>query len=118
MVDGAVDRAILAVSIIAALLGITMLASGEVVALAALIVGIAGFAYLKTDREQARHWIRSQRNGEGDPKEETLALLRRRYARGEIEQDEFERKLDDLLETETIERAEKRQEKERIRGRE
>ncbi len=34
-----------------------------------------------------------------------LTLLRQRYARDEIDQAEFERRLDDLLETETIEQA-------------
>ena len=35
--------------------------------------------------------------------EEALATLRRRYARGEIDDDEFERRLDWLRETETLE---------------
>ncbi len=117
MVDDAVDHAILAVSIVAALLGVTMLASGEVAALAALAVGAAGFAYLKADLEQVRQLVSSGER-EVDQAEDALTVLRGRYARGEIDQDEFERRLDDLLETETVEQAETHRETERTRERE
>jgi uncharacterized membrane protein len=42
--------------------------------------------------------------GPGDP----LATLRGRYARGELTEEQFERKLEALLETETLEAAEDR----------
>lgn len=118
MVNGVVDFAILAVSIVAVLLGVTMLAAGEVVALAPLILGLLGFAYLKTDINQISDWGSSQSNSDTDPQEEALTILRERYARGEIDQDEFERRLDDLLETETVEQAEQHQKKTPIRERE
>lgn len=109
MVNGVVDLAILAVSMVAVLLGVTMLAAGEVTALAPLLIGFLGFAYLKTDFERITEWVNSQSDRDTDPQEEALTVLRRRYARGEIDQDEFERKVDDLLGTETVEQAEKYQ---------
>lgn len=118
MVDGPVDLAILAVSMVAVLLGITMLAGGEITALAPIVVGILGFAYLKTDLEQVREGMNSWRNSEAGETEEALAVLRSQYASGEIDRGEFERKLGDLLETETVELAEKHQQHERGNERE
>ena len=106
----AVDAAILAIAMTAVLLGITMLASGEVFALAPLILGLLGFAYLKTDDDPISQWIRSEDDTVTDPKEDALSVLRQRYARGEIDEDEFERRLNDLLETETVEQAEEHHE--------
>lgn len=103
MVNEAVDRAILAVSVVAVLFGVTLLAAGEVFALTAIIIGVLGFAYLKTDIDQ--------NSSDTDPQQDALTILRERYARGEIDQDEFERRLDDLLETETVEQAEQYHEK-------
>lgn len=40
--------------------------------------------------------------------DDALAALRERYARGELTDEQFERKLDRLLDTETIEAAEDR----------
>lgn len=109
-----VDAAILAVSMIAVLLAITMLAGGEVLALAPLIVGLLGFVYLKADTDQIYGWLSSKNNTETDPEEEALTVLRQRYARGEINQEEFERRLNDLLETETLEQAKEHHEKSMI----
>lgn len=118
MVNEAVDRAILAVSVVAVLFGVTLLAAGEVFALTAIIIGVLGFAYLKTDVDQISDWGSSQSSSETDPQEDALTILRERYARGEIDQDEFERRLDDLLETETVEQAEQHHEKTPIKERE
>ena len=106
----AVDAAILAIAMTAVLLGITMLAGGEVFALAPLILGLLGFAYLKADDDPISQWLRSTDNTVTDPKEDALSVLRQRYARGEIDQGEFERRLNDLLETETVDQAEERYE--------
>lgn len=54
----------------------------------------------------------SEPTGDGD---DPLATLRQRYARGELTEAQFERKLEALLETETLEAAEDRA---RRRGRE
>lgn len=45
---------------IAVLLAITMLARGEVLALAPLIVGLLGFVYLKADTDQIYGWLSSE----------------------------------------------------------
>jgi uncharacterized membrane protein len=100
-----VDHAILAFSMVAALLGVTMLASGELFALGPLLVGVLGFAYLKAERDPFRQWLRSHDGAATDSQEDALAALRRRYAQGDLDQAEFERRLDDLLETETVEQA-------------
>ena len=106
----AVDAAILAIAMTAVLLGITMLAGGEVFALAPLILGLLGFAYLKADDDPISQWLRSKDDTVTDPKEDALSVLRQRYTRGEIDQGEFERRLNDLLETETVDQAEERYE--------
>ena len=113
----AVDAAILAIAMTAVLLGITMLAGGEVFALAPLILGLLGFAYLKADDDPISQWIRSEDDTVTDPKEDALSVLRQRYARGEIDEDEFERRLSDLLETETVEQAEEHHEESLIEER-
>ena len=113
----AVDAAILAIAMTAVLLGITMLTSGEVFALAPLILGLLGFAYLKADDDPISQWIRSEDDTVTDPKEDALSVLRQRYARGEIDEDEFERRLSDLLETETVEQAEEHHEESLIEER-
>ena len=115
MVTGPVDHAILATSVIAVLLGIAMIGSGGISALLPLIIGILGFAYLKADFDSLRDWIHAQDAAETDQKEAALNVLRERYASGEIDQTEFEKKLDDLLETETVEQAEQYHETERER---
>lgn len=100
-----VNRAILAISIVAALLGVTMLASGELFALGALLIGLLGFAYLKADSTALNQGERSRDDSSVDSREDALTVLRQRYARGDIDESEFERRLDDLLATETVEQA-------------
>jgi hypothetical protein len=52
---------------------------------------------------------------DGQSRTEALETLRDRYARGELTHEEFERKLEALMETETPESAAKRVERERER---
>lgn len=88
--------------------------------LAALLVGYVAVvpitAMLFGDEEEAEeamagswdHWRgRPKREDDGD-EETALETLRRRYAEGELSEEQFERKLDQLLETETIEDVEDR----------
>lgn len=118
MVDDVVDLAILGISIIATLLGVTGLVAGEVFAFAALLIGILGLVYLKTGFELISEQTGSQSSSDAAAEEDPLTILRERYARGEITQEEFERRLDDLLETETLEQAAQHHEKTRMRERE
>jgi uncharacterized membrane protein len=89
--------------------------------LAALIVGYAAVvpitAMLFGDEEEAEeamdgswdYWRGRPKREEDDEEEETaLEALRRRYAEGELSEEQFERKLETLLETETIEDVEDR----------
>jgi uncharacterized membrane protein len=83
--------------------------------LVALIVGYAAFvpitAVLFGDEEDRAEWLDggNHHGTESDEDEETpLEALRRRYAEGELTEEQFERKLETLLETETIEDVEDR----------
>jgi uncharacterized membrane protein len=105
MGSATVDHAILAFSMVAALLGVTMLAAGELFALGPLLVGMLGFAYLKAEDVSFGRSSRSNDEAATGSQEDALAVLRDRYAHGDIDRAEFERRLDDLLETETVERA-------------
>ena len=105
MDDEDIDGAIMAVAMVAALLGVAMLAGGELLALGPLVVGILGFVYLKADVDRIDRWLGSQENDTTNPQEEALTVLRRRYASGEIDRTEFERRLNDLLETGSLEEA-------------
>ena len=108
-----VEGGILAVALVASLLGVSLLATGEILALGPLIVGILGFLYLTGDSDQINQWLASRTSEWVDSqdgtaintKEDAMTILRQRYARGEIDQAEFERRLNDLLETETVEQA-------------
>lgn len=76
-------------------------------------------AILSGDRDAIDEWWngddrdRSERTErESTEREDPLETLRDRYARGELTDAEFERKLDRLLETESIEAAAERHERE------
>lgn len=101
----AADIGIVAVSIVATLLGLGMLASGQILAFGPLLLGVLGFVYLKTDSDPIDQWLNARDGASTDTEVDALTVLRRRYARGELDQAEFERRLDDLLETETVEQA-------------
>lgn len=96
-----VDGGILAVSLVSTFLGIGVVASGNPLGVLVLLIGAAGFVHLKgglaelaTSTEQESH--------QADASDDPLTIIRNRYARGEIDQAEFERLLDDLVETETL----------------
>ena len=89
--------------------------------LAALLVGYIAIvpitAMLFGDEEEQEEWLDEDGDdSESNETEETpLETLRRRYAEGELSEAQFERKLDQLLETETIEDVEDRARRERDR---
>lgn len=82
--------------------------------LAAMLVGYIAVvpitAMLFGDDEDREEWLDRDADEESTDRsadEETpLETLRRRYAEGELSEAQFERKLDQLLETETVEAAE------------
>lgn len=55
---------------------------------------------------------------DGEEEDDALETLKRRYARGEIDDEEFERRLERLVENESIDEVEARFERERERERE
>jgi uncharacterized membrane protein len=84
-------------------------------------------AILFGDEEEIRGWrdgeVETVENEETDEEGDPLEELRARYARGELTDEQFERKLDRLLETETLEDIEDRKrrespERERRQGKE
>ena len=88
-------------------------------------VGFAGVvplvAVLSKDDDESGEPSETPHDG-GETTEESrteaLETLRERYARGELTHEEFERKLEALMETESPEHAERRVERERERERE
>ena len=84
------------------------------------IVVIPLVALLFGDEEEvAEHWgddADTETASDQQSEEDALQTLRDRYARGELTDEQFERKLERLLETETIEDIEDR--KHRARNRE
>ena len=87
---------------------------------AVFVVGFAGVvplvAVLSEDDEESGDPSETPHDGAGTTgksRTEALETLRERYARGELTHEEFERKLEALMETESPERAERRVERER-----
>ena len=88
-------------------------------------VGFAGVvplvAVLSKDDDESENPFETSRDADETTEEsrtEALETLRERYARGELTHEEFERKLEALMETESPEQAERRVERERERERE
>ena len=84
------------------------------------VVGFAGVvplvAVLSKDDEETEKASEASRDADETTEEsrtEALETLRERYARGELTHEEFERKLEALMETESPEQAERRVERER-----
>ena len=87
---------------------------------AVFVVGFAGVVplvgVLSKDDEESGEPSETSRDMDETTEEsrtEALETLRERYARGELTHDEFERKLEALMETESPEQAERRVERER-----
>lgn len=112
-----VDDTILVCSMLATIFGILLLAGGQMVSVGLLFIGGIGFAYLKTDGELLGRWMGSSDDDAQETEQDPLTILRQRYARGEIDHAEFERRLNDLLETETVEQAETHHERTPMRER-
>lgn len=108
-----IDRMILLISTLAFFLGVVMLTTGQAVALAPLFIGVLGFVSLKIDEGKAANVIGSPTDSSVDEDQEALDALRSRYAHGELTKEQFEQKLEHLLETDTLENATEWQENDR-----
>ena len=89
------------------------------------VVGFAGVVPLVAvlskgdeETEKASETPHDRAETTEESRTEALETLRDRYARGELTHEEFERKLEALMETESPEQAERRVERERERERE
>jgi len=89
------------------------------------VVVVPVVALLFGDEEDVAEWweddagaAESRDRSADRPDETPLEALRRRYAEGELTDEQFERKLERLLETETLEDAEDRAVREELRERE
>lgn len=83
-------------------------ASGESVQLGLVIVAVFGIGVLATNYfTDSDSQSRFDANGSVDA-EEALETLKRRYAAGDLDEIEFERKLEVLFETETVADAQRR----------
>jgi uncharacterized membrane protein len=79
-----------------------------VVPVTAMLFGDEADAEEWTDRDPDRESNSETATDTADGQEEALETLRNRYARGELTDEQFERKLERLLETETLEDVEDR----------
>ncbi|SNZ05963.1 Short C-terminal domain-containing protein [Natronoarchaeum philippinense] len=94
-------------------LGVLIVGYAAVIPLVQTIFGDDEDEY---DDEEWSHWTgrsKDESATESDAESDPLETLRERYARGELTDEQFERKLERLLETETIEDVEDRRRAER-----
>jgi len=77
------------------------------------VVPLVGVLSKGDDSESPSETPRDGGETAEESRTEALETLRERYARGELTHEEFERKLEALMETESPERAERRVERER-----
>ena len=92
--------------------GTIQITTGNLLGVLPLLLGVVGLAvvsgYIQTEwlKNRLNRWIEPQEETSSKPSsEDALAVLRERYARGELTEAEFERRLEALLETETIGQA-------------
>lgn len=78
------------------------------VQLVLLVMGVLGIAYLATEYVTDRLSKPPSETSDSADSEEALEALKRRYATGEIDEIEFDRKLETLFETETVADAKRR----------
>jgi uncharacterized membrane protein len=94
------------VSIIAFLFGIVQVGTGTLFGVLPILIGVVGLLYLAGGGERIAEWLGMRATAADttpdDSAEDALTTLRKRYARGDIDHAEFERRLNDLLETETV----------------
>lgn len=117
MNDEDIDGIILLCSMIATIYGIFLLTAGQIHSIGLLALGILGFIYLKAGGALLGQWLSPDAASTEETEQDPLTTLRQRYARGEIDRAEFERRLNDLLETETLDRAETHHEQTPMRER-
>ncbi|NHX35919.1 MULTISPECIES: SHOCT domain-containing protein [Halolamina] len=109
------ENAVTMVSTLVTAIWLGAMFTGQSWWLAAMLVGYVAVvpitAILFGDEEDRAEWLDRDSEAESvdsaaDEEETPLETLRRRYAEGELSEAQFERKLDQLLETETMEDAE------------
>jgi len=105
MNDRAGDNVILVVAVATTVLGISMLTGPLLPAIGLIIAGVLGVVAIVADVDRIGDRFDFPDGTSTEPEDDAVAVLRRRYARGEIDEVEFESRLDDLLEAETVEQA-------------
>lgn len=93
--------------------GVLLVLAGQGYALFPFLIILLAFAYAAVEEgfvEKIRSddTSRTAEKAVDRSEEDPLSVIRERYARGEIDEGEFERKLDQLLETETIDQVKHR----------
>jgi uncharacterized membrane protein len=100
---------VIPVSLLAFVIGIGQIAFGTLLGIIPLLIGVIGVVYRSGGIAQItgeNNYENTERTQQDEvPTEDALAIIRNRYARSEIDQTEFDRRLDHLLETETLEGA-------------
>jgi uncharacterized membrane protein len=100
-----IDAVVFVGSILIAGGTIMVLVMNAPLAIVPLSIAALGLAYVTLDVSQLTRWVASPTTTSLDPDREAVTLLRQRYAREEIDDEEFNRRLAILLETQTIEQA-------------